>query len=186
MPALPKIRVHELAKELGLSSKQVLGVAQDLGLEVNAASSSLGPGDVSRIQTACTAVAPRPDPRLMPFMTDSLEQDRTEEAIRGAGPLSTLTAELLGRWPQVGETAAQIHVVAWTAELSAEPHDVVAWWDAGYRYDALDDVRKLRRAGIDAPTLLDTKIAHSTVRKLLHRGEPPHYLARLLRDAGLI
>ena len=44
-------RIHELAKELGLASRDVLATARDLGLPVTTASSGLEPGDAEALRS---------------------------------------------------------------------------------------------------------------------------------------
>src|ERR671931_1182825 len=45
---MAKKRVHEIAKEKGISSKEVLAVLQEAGLDVKAAASSVDEADVAR------------------------------------------------------------------------------------------------------------------------------------------
>src|ERR671926_318579 len=45
---MAKKRVHEIAKERGISSKEVLAVLQKAGLDVKAAASSVDEGDIAR------------------------------------------------------------------------------------------------------------------------------------------
>src|SRR3954471_5260792 len=45
---MAKKRVHEIAKEKGISSKEVLAVLQKAGLDVKAAASSVDEGDIAR------------------------------------------------------------------------------------------------------------------------------------------
>ena len=49
---MAKVRVYELARELGLESKEVLGQAQELGIEAKTASSSLEDGEADLIRLA--------------------------------------------------------------------------------------------------------------------------------------
>lgn len=53
-----KARVHELAKELGVSSKQLLSKAQDLGLYVRSPSSTIEAVDARRLRDAMTERGP--------------------------------------------------------------------------------------------------------------------------------
>ena len=48
-------RIHELAKELGLASREVLTIARDLGLQVTTASSGLDPGDAEALRSMLIA-----------------------------------------------------------------------------------------------------------------------------------
>ena len=49
---MSKVRVHELAKELGYTSKEVLAKAQELGEFVKSASSTLEPPVVRKLKEA--------------------------------------------------------------------------------------------------------------------------------------
>jgi hypothetical protein len=49
-----KARVHELAKELGVTSKQLLSIAQDLGLYVRSPSSTIEAADARRLRDVVT------------------------------------------------------------------------------------------------------------------------------------
>ncbi len=49
-----KARVHELAKELGVTSKQLLSKAQDLGLYVRSPSSTIDAADARRLREVLT------------------------------------------------------------------------------------------------------------------------------------
>lgn len=57
-----KARIHELAKELGLTSKQVLSKAQDLGFYVQSPSSTIEAADARRLREAFTGRG-QPSPR---------------------------------------------------------------------------------------------------------------------------
>jgi hypothetical protein len=216
-------RIHELANDLGTSSKELLSFAASLGVYVKSASSTIGPAEVDRITMtwrnradALTRPMPtrtnspygstRRHPATASLTNGAVAEDPQEAAIRRnlgiphprasrqqqrrrsteRRPLSAVAAELLRRWPQLHESVAQAHADAWTRELFAEPQEIIAWLDAGYNYDQLGDVKKLHREGITTPALLDAKVGDQTVRKLLRRGEPAHYIARLLRDSGRI
>ena len=45
-----KIRVHELAKKVGLSSKEVIALLLDLGIEAKSHSSSIDEKDASKLE----------------------------------------------------------------------------------------------------------------------------------------
>src|SRR5213080_656853 len=45
---MAKKRVHEIAKERGISSKEVIAILQKAGLDVKAAASSVDEGDIAR------------------------------------------------------------------------------------------------------------------------------------------
>ena len=228
-PAPRPRRIHELAKDLGTSSKQVLSTAAALGIYLKSASSTISPAQTKLIamtwqnRTTNTAEAlsrPTPirtnspyssttrrHPVTTPFAHGVVQEDPMEAAIRrnlgiphtrapreqpqrrrppARRPLTALAAEILRRSPHLRESIAQEHADAWITALFAEPQHVIAWLNAGYHHDQLDDVKKLHRVGITTPTLLDAKIGDQTVRQLLRKGEPAHYIARLLQDRSLI
>lgn len=228
-PAPRPRRIHELAKDLGISSKQVLSIAASLGIYLKSASSTIGHAETNLIamtwrnratNTADALSRPMPirtnspygsttrrHPVTTPFANGAVDEDPEEAAIRrnlgiphtraqrqqpqrrrppACRPLSVLAAEMLRRSPHLRESVAQAHADAWTTELFAEPQDVIAWLNTGYNHDQLDDVKKLYREGITTPALLDAKVGDQTVRQLLRKGEPAHYIARLLQDRGLI
>jgi len=54
-------RIYELAKELGLTSRDVLATAQDLGLPVTTASSGLDPGDAEALRSMLLPEEPEED-----------------------------------------------------------------------------------------------------------------------------
>src|SRR3954454_25044070 len=57
---MPKKRVHEIAKEQGLTSKQVLAALKDAGVYVKAASSTVEERDVRRAFPNGAKAAPAP------------------------------------------------------------------------------------------------------------------------------
>ena len=54
------IKVHELAKELGLTSKELLAKVKELGIEVKSHMSALSEKDVKKVREAVTGVASAP------------------------------------------------------------------------------------------------------------------------------
>ena len=54
-------RIYELAKEMGLASRDVLAMAQDLGLPVTTASSGLDPGDAEALRSMLLPEEPEED-----------------------------------------------------------------------------------------------------------------------------
>ncbi|MBB5748245.1 translation initiation factor IF-2 [Micrococcus sp. TA1] len=56
---MAKVRVHELAKELGISSKEALNKLQDMGEFVRSASSTIEPPVVKKLRSAYADVAPK-------------------------------------------------------------------------------------------------------------------------------
>jgi hypothetical protein len=62
-----KARVHELARELGVSSKQILSKAKDLGLFLKSASSTIEAADARRLRDTLTGrTQVTPGPRTWP------------------------------------------------------------------------------------------------------------------------
>ncbi|MCV7631771.1 translation initiation factor IF-2 N-terminal domain-containing protein, partial [Micrococcus luteus] len=49
---MAKVRVHELAKELGITSKEALSTLKDLGEFVSSASSTIEPPVVKKLRNA--------------------------------------------------------------------------------------------------------------------------------------
>ena len=56
---MAKVRVHELAKELGISSKEALNKLQDMGEFVRSASSTIEPPVVKKLRSAYADAAPK-------------------------------------------------------------------------------------------------------------------------------
>ena len=67
---MAKVRIYELARELGLESKEVLEQAQALGVEAKTASSSIETSDADLIKLAVTEAR---DPLLTPSPTPEPE-----------------------------------------------------------------------------------------------------------------
>src|SRR3954462_2479683 len=66
---MAKKRVHEIARERGMSSKEVIATLQKAGLDVKAAASSVDENDVARAFNgggAAPAPQPQPQPRRPP------------------------------------------------------------------------------------------------------------------------
>src|SRR3954462_7489409 len=60
---MAKKRVHEIAKERGISSKEVLAVLQKAGLDVKAAASSVDEDDIRRAFSNGAEAAPAEEPK---------------------------------------------------------------------------------------------------------------------------
>ena len=56
---MAKVRVHELAKELGITSKEALSTLKDLGEFVSSASSTIEPPVVKKLRAAYADAAPQ-------------------------------------------------------------------------------------------------------------------------------
>ncbi|MFN8171067.1 MAG: translation initiation factor IF-2 [Candidatus Nanopelagicales bacterium] len=63
---MSKVRVHELAKELGVTSKEVLNKLNDMGEFVKSASSTIEPPVARRLREAMPAAAPAPAKKSSP------------------------------------------------------------------------------------------------------------------------
>jgi translation initiation factor IF-2 len=81
---MAKKRVHEIAKERGISSKEVLAILQKAGFDVKAAASSVDEADIARAfegggngggaEAAAPEAAPEPAPKKKPAPPDSGER----------------------------------------------------------------------------------------------------------------
>ncbi|QCU78523.1 translation initiation factor IF-2 [Citricoccus sp. SGAir0253] len=63
---MAKVRVHELAKELGISSKEALTKLQDMGEFVRSASSTIEPPVVKKLRSAYAGAAPKSSGKAAP------------------------------------------------------------------------------------------------------------------------
>ena len=112
-------RIHELAKELGLASRDVLATARDLGLPVTTASSGLEPGDAEALRSMLLPDEPDEDPaepeeEPPPAVADEPPApDREEPAaeeialITVASGVSVLEMARAMRWP-VGDLVRKL------------------------------------------------------------------------------
>jgi translation initiation factor IF-2 len=78
------VRIHELAKELGVTSKEILGSLQEMGYEGRTASSTVPDEAVPRLRAAGGKVKPGSKPRAA--TADQLPTRRAVEAREPAGP----------------------------------------------------------------------------------------------------
>ena len=72
-------RIYELAKEMGLASRDVLAMAQDLGLPVTTASSGLDPGDAEALRSMLLPEEPEEDVADAEHAPDLPEEDSPPE-----------------------------------------------------------------------------------------------------------
>ncbi|MDE0369518.1 MAG: translation initiation factor IF-2 [bacterium] len=72
-------RIYELAKEMGLASRDVLATAQDLGLPVTTASSGLDPGDAEALRSMLLPEEPEEDGADAEHAPDLPEEDSPPE-----------------------------------------------------------------------------------------------------------
>ena len=90
---MSKVRVHELAKELGVSSKEVLAKLQELGEFVKSASSTVEAPVVRKLREAMPAAAPAADTpapakkpvKKQPATTKAQERDAQDKTIQRRG-----------------------------------------------------------------------------------------------------
>lgn len=113
-----KIRIYELARELGLESKEVLEQAMALGLDVKTASSSLEPTDADLVrlgfapeEPAEDIPVPEPEPEVAP------EPELELVAFVRGGSVADF-AEAVGR--PVGEVVKQLMLAGVPAGAGAE------------------------------------------------------------------
>ncbi len=85
---MAKQRVYELARELGLESRDVLERAQELGVEVKTASSGLDDDSVALVRLSYEEGAGRPSPVASP------ESDPEEDAVSDELPAAGVEAEV--------------------------------------------------------------------------------------------
>ena len=74
-----KVRVHEIAKELGIDSKEVVVKASEMGLVVKSASSSVSMEDAEKIANFIINGAPAPKPAT-PKVTVKKAAKKEDEA----------------------------------------------------------------------------------------------------------
>ena len=83
---MAKIRIHELAKELNLESKDVLEKAKELGFDVKTASSGLEEADAGAVRTAMGA-------KKAPAKTASVKKAAKKEPAKKAAPAKKAPAK---------------------------------------------------------------------------------------------
>ena len=91
-----KVRVHEIAKELGITSKDVVKKASDMGIEIKSANSSVSmeeaEGLMNYIMSGELAQAPAVETKT-PSNTHKEEKDPTEQSSNSQTTLSKKTSE---------------------------------------------------------------------------------------------
>ena len=96
---MSKVRVHELAKELGVTSKDVLAKLQDMGEFVKSASSTVEAPVARRLREAMPPAAEQPAPKRKPAAKKAAA---AETAAATAEPTAAVSAVA-----QAAEAAAQ-------------------------------------------------------------------------------
>ena len=85
-------RIHELAKELGLASRDVLATARELGLPVTTASSGLEPGDAEALRSILLPDEPAEEPEEPQAVDTARVEAAHEEAEVDEVELITVSA----------------------------------------------------------------------------------------------
>lgn len=74
-----KVRVHEIAKELGINSKEVVEKAAEMGLDIKTASSSVSMNDAEQIMNFIMNGAPAPAPAQPKVIVKKIAKTEKEE-----------------------------------------------------------------------------------------------------------
>jgi len=80
---IDKVRVHEIAKELGIKSKEVVDKATEMGIDVKTASSSVSTEEAEKIMNyimnpAATAPKPKPVVKKAPKKEEPAEEEKVK------------------------------------------------------------------------------------------------------------
>lgn len=81
---MDKVRIHEIAKELGIKSKEVVEKAADMGLDVKAASSAVSTDDAEKLMNyVLTGVKEEvaSSPKTSPSSNDSIQTQDEKKAL---------------------------------------------------------------------------------------------------------
>ena len=117
-----KVRVHEIAKELGIASKEVVDKAAAMGLSVKTASSSVSMEEAEKIMNYIMSGAPaEPEPKPK-IVKKAAPQKEGEEAPTAVEPVSEKAPEKAAEAPREtpSETKAEASKAEQTAEAKAE------------------------------------------------------------------
>lgn len=150
---MAKQRVYELARDLGLESKDVLERAQELGVEVKTASSGLDEDSVALVRLSYEEVADRQSPIASP----EPEREGSSDELPSEGAAS-------GQLP----AASPEPEVATTAEVEAEDDSAV-----GEEAEVVDDKVLLVEAGLtthEFARMIQTRTV-AIVQALMEMGE---------------
>ncbi|MBF0744719.1 translation initiation factor IF-2 N-terminal domain-containing protein, partial [Micrococcus yunnanensis] len=104
---MAKVRVHELAKELGITSKEALSTLKDLGEFVSSASSTIEPPVVKKLRNAYPGAgksAAKPGSTPAAPGRSAAPKPAAAPSPRAAAPTSNAGAPAPG--PAAGRTAA--------------------------------------------------------------------------------
>ena len=112
---IDKVRVHEIATELGIKSKEVVDKAAEMGIEVKTASSGVSPEEAEKIMNfimnpaSFTPPKPKPTIKKAPKIEESPADKTTEEAAEEVKAVESTVEK-----PVVEKPAAEAPVVSKT------------------------------------------------------------------------
>jgi hypothetical protein len=182
---MSKVRVYELAKELGIESKQLLAHLRGMGEFVRSASSPLEPPVARKVRETFASGA-RPSTSMArpsqhgsratrPQMTD---EERFLAEVFGLQPEEIKWASHR-RDPRMANSRP---VDPWTAAWidSAEKRE---WFSVGVTENDLPLVKQWRQCGMRPEDLLVTFPDGWTALRRLRTGEPSESVAHRVREA---
>ncbi|MEO7804269.1 MAG: translation initiation factor IF-2 [Actinomycetota bacterium] len=133
---MAKLRVHEIARELGVSSKEAIQKLADLGIDVKSHSSTVSDDDAARLrvamQPAAGAKAPTPEPTPEPEPEPEPEPDSPATLTEGIHIPRGITVEDFAH--KIGHSASEVikalltmgEMKTITQSLSEEAVDLLA------------------------------------------------------------
>ncbi len=123
------MRVYELARDLGVDSKELLQQAQDLGIEVKTASSGLDDESAELLRMAVAgdqpAVAAEPDPGSAPTPTSGPEPESEPESVVEPAPAPSPAPSSGSGDVQIVSIPAGATVAEFAAAIGISSTDVV-------------------------------------------------------------
>jgi len=206
------IRVHELARECGTSSKRVLEVLNQMGEFVKSASSTVEPSVAARVRAnLCSTSRPPYRPGRTPGrpkrpksfgrggtpieqifsdqgdldMARALGLDGVPQRRGRRVELTGMAKAIRDHFPQVRTDDEARHLATkWAGQMLTEK-DAMAWWRAGLGPHDYSRVGELDRYGI-RPEHLDLVVVGNSIRGRLRGGASVTWVAGLLRENGII
>ncbi|HEY7469851.1 MAG TPA: translation initiation factor IF-2 [Acidimicrobiia bacterium] len=118
------MRVYELARELGVDSKELLQQAQDLGVDVKTASSGLDDESAELLRLA-VAGEPEPEPEPEPELEPEPEPERAAEPAPSPTPAPTPTPAPVAGDLQIVTIPAGVTVAQFAEAIGISSTDVV-------------------------------------------------------------
>lgn len=180
-----KVRVHELAKELGVESKVVLEKLHEMGAFVKSASSTIEPSVQKRFndrygaqlraaaQARAAGLTPRERPQLRSAVDDGPVDARAEAARLFGVPVHQLRPAHDGRprRPRSSQQRSPRKLTSWEEHFFL-PTEAAAWQRAGLGADDGRLAADLVAKGI-SPADLDVRVRGMRAGARLRGGEPP-------------